>query len=281
MRRIVVIVQARTSSSRLPGKVLQEIAGQPMFVRVVQRLARAEMINQIVVATTTDPSDEPIAVLCSERGFPCFRGSLHDVLDRFYQAALAFRADVIVRITADCPIIDPGLVDLTVKAFLGSECSLPGRISQRASNLEGQPYPFDFAANRLPPPWKRTYPIGLDTEVCSMKALERAWIEADQKYQREHVMPYLYDDVGVNFDQACRFRVLQIDHAQDCGAYRWTVDTPADLEVVRRIYERFDGKDDFTWLDVLRLFEREPELAFLNAGVVHKHLYDFDQRAKD
>ena len=94
-------------------------------------------------------------------------------------------------------------------------------------------------------------------------------------------MPYLYDDVGVNFDQPCRFRVLQIDHEQDYGAYRWTVDTSADLEVVRRIYERFEGPDDFTWLDVLSLFEREPELAALNAGVVHKHLYDFDWRAKD
>jgi spore coat polysaccharide biosynthesis protein SpsF len=281
MSRIVVIVQARTTSSRLPGKVLQEIAGQPMLVRVVQRLARAETIHQVVVATTTDPSDDPIAALCSVNGYPCYRGSLHDVLDRFYQAALAYHADIIVRITADCPIIDPRLVDLTVKAFLGLEHNLPGRISQRANNLNGQPYPFDFAANRLPPPWKRTFPIGLDTEVCSLPALERAWKEADQKYQREHVMPYLYDDVGIDFDRPCRFRVLQIDHAPDCGAYRWTVDTPSDLEVVRRIYEHFAGQDDFTWLDVLSLFEQEPGLAKLNAGVVHKHLYDFDQRAKD
>ena len=133
----VVFVQARTSSSRLPGKVLQGIAGEPMLVRVVERLARAKMIDQVVVATTTDPVDEPIFALCSERGYECFRGSLYDVLDRYYRAAKAYQADVIVRITADCPIIDPGLVDLTVRAFFGLEVSLPGRISQRRATWMG------------------------------------------------------------------------------------------------------------------------------------------------
>ena len=114
-----------------------------------------------------------------------------------------------------------------------------------------------------------------------MEALERAWNEADQKYQREHVMPYLYDDVGINFDQPCKFRVLQIDHPHDFGILRWTVDTPPDLEVIRRIFSRFEGKNEFSWLDVLALFEREPELADLNANIVHKHLYDYDSRAKD
>ena len=281
MSHTVAIIQARTTSSRLPGKVLQEIAGQPMLVRVVERTRHAAMINQVVVATTSDPSDEPIVELCQRQGYACFRGSLHDVLDRFYQAARKFEAGVIVRITADCPLIDPDVIDLTVRAFMGQEREQPGRISQHPVNMDGQIYPFDFTANRLPPPWKRTFPIGLDTEVCSLAALERAWKEANQKYQREHVMPYLYDDVGVNFDQPCRFRVLQIDHTQNLGSMRWTVDTPPDLEVVRKIYSRFDGKDDFSWLDVLALFEREPELAELNANVVHKHLYDYDQRTKD
>jgi len=279
MSRTIAIIQARTTSSRLPGKVLQEIAGQPMLVHVVERTSRARMVDQVVVATTTDPSDEPIVELCAAQGYACFRGSLHDVLDRFYQAAQAFDAGVIVRITADCPLIDPGVIDLTVKAFLGLERGLPGRISQRLMNMEGQPYPFDFAANRLPPPWKRTYPIGLDTEVCSLAALECAWKEADRKYQREHVMPYLYDDVGVNFDQPCRFRALQIDHAQNFGAQRWTVDTPPDLEVVRCVFDRFDGRDDFTWLDVLALFEREPELLEINAQIQHKTAFDIDERA--
>jgi spore coat polysaccharide biosynthesis protein SpsF (cytidylyltransferase family) len=114
-----------------------------------------------------------------------------------------------------------------------------------------------------------------------MAALTRAWQEAEQRYQREHVMPYLYDDIGVNFDQPSRFRVLQIDHERDLGALRWTVDTPIDLEVVRKIFSSFSGKDNFSWLDVVDLFERDPELGTLNASVVHKDVYDFDRRVKD
>jgi spore coat polysaccharide biosynthesis protein SpsF len=252
-----------------------------MLVHVVERTLLAELVDQTIVATTTDASDDPIAELCAGRGYACFRGSSHDVLDRFYQAAHAYEADVIVRITADCPLIDPGLIDLTIKAFRGEERELPGRVSRRTRNVNGQAYPFDFTANRLPPPWSRTYPIGLDTEVCSMVALTRAWQEAEQRYQREHVMPYLYDDIGVNFDQPSRFRVLQIDHERDLGALRWTVDTPIDLEVVRKIFSSFSGKDNFSWLDVVDLFERDPELGTLNASVVHKDVYDFDRRVKD
>ncbi len=281
MSQTLAIIQARTTSSRLPGKVLQDISGQPMLVHVVERTLRAELVDQAVVATTTDPSDDPIVELCKKRGYACFRGSLHDVLDRFYQAACQYEAGVIVRITADCPLIDPRLIDLTLRAFWGEIQGLPGRISQQLLNTEGLAFPFDFTANRLPPPWSRTYPIGLDTEVCSMAALARAWREADQKYQREHVMPYLYDDIGVNFDQPCRFRVLQIDHEQNLGSLRWTVDTPIDLEVVRQIFSHFIGREDFSWLDVVELIKRDPLLGEINANVVHKNVYDFDQRAKD
>ena len=281
MSQTLAIIQARTTSSRLPGKVLQDISGQPMLVHVVERTLRAELVDQAVVATTTDPSDDPIVELCKKRGYACFRGSLHDVLDRFYQAACQFEAGVIVRITADCPLIDPRLIDLTLRAFWGEIQGLPGRISQQLLNTEGQAFPFDLTANRLPPPWSRTYPIGLDTEVCSMAALARAWREADQKYQREHVMPYLYDDIGVNFDQPCRFRVLQIDHKQNLGSLRWTVDTPIDLEVVRQIFSHFIEEEDFSWLDVVELIKRDPLLGEINANVVHKNVYDFDQRAKD
>ncbi len=132
---------------------------------------------------------------------------------------------------------------------------------------------YDFAADRLPPPWHLTYPIGLDVEVCTFSGLERAWKEAAQPYQREHVMPYFYDLEG-------RFRVKLIHHDPDYGAMRWTVDTPADLELLRRIFDHFGGRDDFTWLDVLALFEREPELAQINADVQAKHLTDFDARSR-
>ncbi len=241
--RIIVIIQARMSSTRLPGKVLKDIAGRPMLAWVVERARQARTATDVVVATTTDPSDDPIASFCVLMGYACTRGSLSDVLDRYYQAARQYRADVIVRLTADCPLIDPAEIDHVVQEFLSSG--------------------VDFAANRLPPPFGRTYPIGLDTEVCSFEALERAWNEAKQPYQREHVMPYLYEVPG-------RFKVLRVDHDPDYGKLRWTVDTPQDLELVRVIVDRMHGREDFGWLEVLDLFEREPELAQLNAGVDQK-----------
>lgn len=251
--RTIAIIQARMSSSRLPGKVLLEIAGQPMLVRVVERARRAASIDDVIIATTTDPADDAIEALCRERGYLVYRGSMFDVLDRFYQAARQAQAEVIVRITADCPVIDPAVIDQTVEAFR----------TQHA----------DFACNRLPPPWPRTWPIGLDTEVCSFSGLERAWKEAQLPYEREHVMPFFYDMEG-------RFKVVVVDHQPDYGAYRWTVDTAEDLELLREIFARFHGDDTFTWLDVLNLVEREPHLALINAGVRHKVGFEVDERMK-
>jgi spore coat polysaccharide biosynthesis protein SpsF len=263
--RTIAIIQARMGSSRLPGKVLLDIAGQPMLSRVFERARRARTLDGVAVATSSDPSDDAVNSLCADRGYPCYRGSLHDVLDRYYQAARLFEADVIVRLTADCPLIDPGVIDKTVNAFL----EIPNIVSDRMDSPS--PFPYDFAANRLPPPWHRTYPIGLDVEVCSFQALEHAWKEADQPYHREHVMPYLYDQPG-------RFQLLLVDHETDYGALRWTVDTAEDLELVRQVYAHFPGRDDFSWLEVLELFEREPELASINAQVQHKSLTDVDER---
>ena len=257
--RILAIIQARMASSRLPGKVLLDIAGQPMLVRVVERVRKAETVDEVVVATTDDSSDDLVEALCKARGYPCSRGSIHDVLDRYYQAARQFRGDVIVRITADCPLIDPGVIDKVVSAFLGEELA------------SGQPLAWDFAANRLPPPWKRTYPIGLDTEVCTFRALERAWREAGEPHQREHVMPYLYEQEG-------RFRVLVVDHDPDYGAMRWTVDTAEDLELVRQIYTYFEGRDNFTWHAILDLIQHHPELAMINTDVQHRTMFDVDDR---
>ncbi len=249
--RTVAIIQARMASSRLPGKVLKEIAGQPMLAHVVERVRRASQVDEVVVATTTDAGDEAVAAFCESRTIAVVRGDPFDVLDRYYQAARQFGAEVVVRVTADCPLIDPGVVDLTISEF------------QRIG--------ADFAANRLPPPWKRTYPIGLDTEVCRFAALERAWREADQPYQREHVMPYLYDQEG-------RFRVVLVNHQPDYGALRWTVDTAEDLQFVRQVFAHFGERTDFTWLDVLDLIQREPNLAQINAGVQHKTALDVDNR---
>ena len=241
--KVVAIIQARMASTRLPGKVLADIAGQPMLARVVERARRASTVDSVAVATTVDPGDLAVARLCLERGYPCMRGHPSDVLDRFYQAARQLEAEVVVRLTGDCPLIDPEVVDTTVRAF-----------------LEADP-PLDLAANRLAE--GRTVPIGLDTEVCSFQALETAWKEAEDPYEREHVMPFLYEHRD-------RFRVLLVKQEQDYGHMRWTVDTAEDLELARRIYAHFGGRDDFSWLEVLALFESDPSLAAINAQVQHR-----------
>jgi spore coat polysaccharide biosynthesis protein SpsF len=279
-------------SSRLPGKVLRDIAGQPMLARVVERTRRAKTIDQVVVATTVEADDDAVAQFCQAQGYPCSRGSLHDVLDRYYQAARAYAAEIVVRITADCPLIDPDEIDHTLHAFLGevsandqvlSDSQQPSALNSRSAverhsspfsalgASAPQCYPFDFAANRLPPPWGRTYPIGLDTEVCTFQALETAWTEAQEPHQREHVMPFFYDHRE-------RFQVLLVNHEVNYGTLRWTVDTADDLELVRQVYTHFPGRDDFSWLEVLDLFERQPELAQINAGVQHKDYRQVDSR---
>ena len=260
--QVVAVIQARMSSSRLPGKVLLDIAGEPMLAHVVTRTSRATTVHQVLVATTTDVSDDPVAVCCDSMGVSTTRGSLHDVLDRYFQAASQVKADVVVRITGDCPAIDPILIDDCVNTL-----------------LEGS---YDFVCNRLPPPFDRTYPIGLDTEVCTFTALETAWKDAKETFHREHVMPYLYEgvDLKASSDRLSEgvsqrgFKIAQLHHDPDYGHMRWTVDTPEDLEFMRLVYSRFNGRDDFTWQDVLHLIQKEPELAAINSTVRHKTLYD-------
>jgi spore coat polysaccharide biosynthesis protein SpsF len=262
--RVVAIIQARRASSRLPDKILLNIGGQPMLVRVVERAMRAGLLEAVVVATTTDPTDDAVQELCEARGYLCYRGSSLDVLDRYYQAASRFQAAIIVRLTADCPLIDPALIDEAVSAFTGAY----------PKDRQSVEFPYDFVANRLPPPWGRTYPIGLDIEVCSFAGLELAWKEADQPHQREHVMPFFYE-------QPQRFRIHLLNYHMDYGSLRWTVDTPEDLELLRIIYARFEDRDDFSWLEVLELFQREPDLASINSRVRHKDYRAVDSRAVD
>ncbi len=308
--KTIAIIQARRSSRRLPDKVLLDIGGKPMLQRVVERTLQATCLDEVVVATSVAPEDEAIVQLCKRLDVPVRQGSVFDVLDRYYQTALMFEAEVVVRITADCPLIDPRLIDQVVQAFFdwgrpSSPASLPDgeerenslslRESERRKEvISGQrevrePF-WDFAANRLPPPWRRTFPIGLDVEVCTFQALERAWREATLPYHREHVMPYIYEEersVHVSTLQSPSsipsalpgyFRVLQIDHDPDYGFYRWTVDTPEDLRVVREIYAHFADRDSFSWLEVLEFVQRHPELTQINAAVQHKSVHDVDER---
>jgi spore coat polysaccharide biosynthesis protein SpsF len=271
-QKVAAIIQARMGSSRLPGKVMKDLAGQPMLARVYTRTSRSARVDQTLVATTIETADNPIAEYCDFSGIPFYRGSEFDVLDRYYKAALQAKADIVVRITADCPVIDPTLIDDVVNILIGT--------GERDSG-------FDFAANRLPPPRHRTYPIGLDVEACTFRVLKEAWREGQEPQHREHAMPYFYE--GVEFADVSRtletgvsqrgYKVALLNHTTDFGDYRWTVDTPEDLEFMRQIYSRFNGRDDFSWKDVLDLVHNEPGLMEINAGVRHKTLKDIDHRA--
>lgn len=271
--RTVAIIQGRMGSSRLPGKILLEIGAKPMIQHVVERTRLARSLNVVMVATTSDPSDDPVAAFCAAQEIPCSRGSVHDVLDRYYQAAKAQQAEIVVRITADCPLIDPALIDQTVQL-----------VSQNTAPKS------DFACNRLPPPFSRSFPIGLDVEVCTFAALERAWRESSETFHREHVMPYIYQDVSLAQPEAGEqvargisprgFNIALLNHDPDYGALRWTVDTPEDLVFMRAIFARLTDRAQFTWYDVLRIVQNEPQLAQINAAVRHKTMTEIDHRAQ-
>jgi spore coat polysaccharide biosynthesis protein SpsF len=251
-RPVVGIIQARMSSSRLPGKALLSIAGVPMLKRVVDRVRRASLVDKVVVATTTDASDDAIEEACTSWQVDCYRGDLYDVLDRYYQAARHFRAKTIVRITADCPMIDPLEIDKVVARFFEEGC--------------------DFAANRLPPPLKRTTPIGMDTEVASFDALQCAWQNAKASFEREHVMPWLYEEPG-------RVKVCVVDDPREIGHLRFTVDTPADFALAEKVFAHFAGQEDFGLDALLEANAQHPEWQDSLKAVQHKSYLDTDQRA--
>jgi glutamate-1-semialdehyde 2,1-aminomutase/spore coat polysaccharide biosynthesis protein SpsF len=243
--RTVAIVQARMGSTRLPGKVLADVGGRPMLWHVVSRLRRARRVDAVGVATTVSAADDPVAAFCRDEGVPCVRGSEHDVLDRYRQAAHALGAETVVRITADCPLLDPAVVDRVVDTFAAGE--------------------YDYACNVLRP----TYPDGLDVEVFSRAALERTWREAEGPAEREHVTVYLRS--------SGRFRVApNVESEPDLSGQglRWTVDSPADLEFVRRVYAAL-GSDGaaFGLPEVLRLLKEHPEMGEINSDAVRNEGY--------
>lgn len=232
--RVVAILQARMSSTRLPGKVMKPILGRPMLARQVERLRRCAALDELVVATSDQPDDAPIAALCAQDGVACFRGSLADVLDRFTRCAREHGADHVVRLTGDCPLTDPAMVDELVRFYLAGD--------------------FDYAANCRPP----TLPDGLDAEVFTAAALEEAWREARDPFEREHVVPYI-------IRRPERFRMGNWAWPEDLSGLRWTVDEPEDLAFATRVYEAlYPAKPDFGFADVLALLAERPELADVN-----------------
>lgn len=223
-------------STRLPGKVMMEICGRPMLWHVIHRLRHAETFDSIIVATSEQMIDDEIEEFCRTENVPCFRGSEKDVLDRYYQAAKWIGADVIVRITADCPLIDPEVVDSVVNKYLECEC--------------------DYASNSE----LRTYPDGLDTEVFSFNALKRAWSEARMMSEREHVTPYIRNNKTI-------FTSADVFQERDLSSLRWTVDEPEDFEFVRNIYERLYRSDRVFLMDeVVNLLRENPKLLEINKG---------------
>jgi spore coat polysaccharide biosynthesis protein SpsF len=234
-------------STRLPGKVLKDLEGETMLARVVQRLSRSRFIAEILIATTDRAADDVIVEECRRCSIQVFRGNEDDVLDRYFRAAQLSKAEAVVRITSDCPLIDPEVTDKTIAAFL---------------NREEQVTP-DYASNCI----VRTYPRGLDTEVMTAQVLERCWRAANQPYERTHVTPYVYEHPG-------EFKILSVTGEKDYSQHRWTVDTPEDLEFVRAVYARLKAHDDFCAPDVLELLEREPALLELNRSIAQKALHE-------
>jgi spore coat polysaccharide biosynthesis protein SpsF len=237
--RVGAIVQARMGSSRLPGKVLKEAAGKPLLDHLLDRLARAWTLTDVVVATSVDARDDAIARLCDARGTRVFRGSESDVLDRYHRAAEYFRFDVVVRVTADCPLIDPALVDEKVSFFLDNRGS------------------FDLVTNRHP----LTYPDGLDFDVLSREALADAWHSATTPYQREHTVPYFWE---------CGRRVHNfVDPENRFARFRWTLDYPEDYELIRRIFDALHKEGaHFGTDEILAYLEQNPGLSGLNAKYI-------------
>ena len=241
---VVAIVQARMGSERLPGKVLMDIVGKPMLWHVINRIKHSKYINKIIIATTTNKDDDQIEDFCKTYNIDFYRGSEDDVLDRYYQTAELRNADIIVRITSDCPLIDSEVIDKVICSYLKNKNN------------------FNGSSNTI----KRTYPSGLDTEVISFGTLERVWNDAKKDYQREHVTIYIYE-------HARQFKLYSVENDKDLSHYRWTVDEKKDLKFVREIYKLlYRGENIFLMKDILSLLKIKPHLREINQDVEQKKI---------
>lgn len=241
---VLAILQARVTSTRLPNKVLAPILGQPMLARQIERLRRATTMDSLVVATSDNASDDPLAAMCAAIGVPCHRGSLNDVLARFQGACAAFGpADHVVRLTGDCPLADPAVIDSVVRHHLSTGA--------------------DYTANAIQPTW----PDGLDVEIMKASVLQRAFDEARLPSEREHVTPYIHKHPEW-------FGIEHVKGDRDLSTLRWTVDEPADLAFVSEVYAVLYPKNPaFDTADILALIEQRPELAKLNGQFLRNEGY--------
>jgi spore coat polysaccharide biosynthesis protein SpsF len=238
--KVVAIVQARMGSSRLPGKTLADVCGKPLLWHVLFRLGQSKNVDQVVVATTNKKEDDPVAELAVKTGYQVFRGSAEDVLARYYNAAVKYGADVVVRITADCPLIDPDVVDHAISIFMEGEA--------------------DYVSNSGEIQEWLTYPNGLDVEVFSIDALKRAYDEAKLLSEREHVTTYMWTNPNI-------FRIRHFKNKEDLSHYRWTVDEQQDLELVREIFKELGINRIHHVDEIVALMHRKPELEKINSGI--------------
>lgn len=240
---ITAIIQARTGSSRLPGKVFADLSGQPLIWHVVNRLKYSKKIERIVLATTVNPKDDVLEQWAQDNKIDCFRGSENNVLERYYMAAKAYEADVIVRITADDPFKDPVVIDSVIEKL--------------------QTEQLDFSFNNNPP----SFPEGLDVEVFTMKALETAYRNSTDPYEQEHVTQYFYRNKPM-------FKQGNFAYEDDISALRWTIDTDKDLEMAAIVYEKlYQPGKIFFFGDILDLFEKQPEISNINSHVEKSAMY--------
>lgn len=232
------------TSTRLPGKVLKTVLGKPLLAYFIERLRRVSLADQIVIATTINATDDPIVDLCRQLSVGFTRGSEEDVLARYYDAAVVTKADIIVRVTSDCPLIEPSVVDEAISHF------------QRHSP------DFDYVSNAL----TGCFPRGLDVEVFSFAALRDAFLEATKQPEREHVTPFFYTHPE-------RFRLGEIHASSDLSQHRWTVDTPEDFELIKRIIEKlYPLKPGFNLADILDTLAVHSDWPLINASIRQKSL---------
>ncbi|MDB9312961.1 glycosyltransferase family protein [Spirulina sp. CS-785/01] len=240
--KTVIIDQARMTSTRLPGKVLKTVLGKPLLEYQIERLQRVELADALVIATTTNTTDDPIVELCDRLGVKYYRGSEADVLARYYEAAQKYQADVVVRVTSDCPLIDPKIVDRVIQFYL----------DQRPQ--------CDYASNCL----KRTYPRGMDTEVFSFDNLSQAYLEATANPDREHVTPFFLQNPE-------RFCLMPVIAQENYSYHRWTVDTKEDFKLIKKILEAiYEQKQHFTMNDCIELLNNNPSWQAINAHIEQK-----------
>lgn len=240
--KVAAIIQARMSSTRLPGKVLIKVLGKTLLEYQIERIKRAKSISQIIVATTTKESDNPIVELCQKLSIPYYRGSEDDVLARYYETALTYNINAVVRLTSDCPLIDPNVIDSVVDYYLDNRSKV------------------DYVSNTL----IRTYPRGMDSEIMSFEALENAYNHAIEPAEREHVSAYLYRHPE-------QFRLANIQYKTNESHHRWTVDTPEDLLLIRKIITQlYLISPLFTFEEILELLKNHPDWSDINVHIEQK-----------